>query len=157
MKAEKIEYSHLGKTLEAYVAYDEKEKEKRPAILIFHAWKGKDDFVCEKAEMVAKLGYVGCALDIYGKGVLGSSPEENAKLMEPFISDRRFLRDRMLSGLQVAKDHPLVDKERLGAMGFCFGGLCALDLARSGAPLKGVVSLHGLLTCLLYTSPSPRD
>lgn len=146
MKAEKIEYSHLGKTLEAYVAYDEKEKEKRPAILIFHAWKGKDDFVCEKAEMVAKLGYVGCALDIYGKGVLGSSPEENAKLMEPFISDRRFLRDRMLSGLQVAKDHPLVDKERLGAMGFCFGGLCALDLARSGAPLKGVVSLHGLLT-----------
>ena len=145
MKTEQIEYSHGGTTLEAYVAYDETQKEKRPGILIFHAWRGRDEFVCKKAEVMAKLGYVGCALDVYGKGVLGGGPEENAKLMEPLISDRNFLRARMHAGLQVVQNHPMLDTNRLGSMGFCFGGLCALDLARSGAPLKGVISFHGLL------------
>lgn len=145
MKTERIDYTHLETTLEAYVAYDEAKVGKRPAVLIFHAWRGKDDFVCQKAEQLAKLGYVGIALDIYGKGILGSGPEENAKLMEPFINDRGFLRDRMTAGMHVALGHPQVDSTALGAMGFCFGGLCALDLARSGVPLKGVVSFHGLL------------
>lgn len=157
MKTEQIEYSHAGTTLEAFIAYDEAKKQKQaavvddtkkeklPAVLIFHAWRGRDDFVCDKAKWLTQLGYVGCALDIYGKGVLGSGPEENAKLMEPFMKDRNFLRSRMQAGLKVVQDHPLVDTSRLGAIGFCFGGLCVLDLARSGAPLKGVVSFHGLL------------
>lgn len=145
MKTETIDYSHEGKDLEAFVAFDE-TKEKAPGILIFHAWKGRDDFVLEKAKWLTSLGYVGIALDMYGKGVLGSSPEENAKLMQPFMDDRKFLLSRMESGLKVSMNHPRVDKQKIGAVGFCFGGLCALDLARSGAPIQGAISLHGLLT-----------
>jgi len=146
MKIEKVEYTHEGTTLEAHVAYDESIKGKRPGILIFHAWRGRDAFVCEKAELMAQLGYVGFALDVYGKGVLGSGPEENAKLMEPLVSNRNFLRERMQVGIQAIQNHPVLDSNRIGAMGFCFGGLCALDLARAGVPLKGVVSFHGQLT-----------
>jgi len=145
MKTETIDYSHEGKDLEAFIAFDE-TKEKAPGILIFHAWKGRDDFVLEKAKWLSSLGYVGIALDIYGKGVLGSSPDENAKLMQPFMDDRKFLLSRMESGLKVSMNHPRVDKQKIGAVGFCFGGLCALDLARSGAPIQGAISLHGLLT-----------
>ncbi len=142
MKTETIEYTHQGTTLEAFAAFDEGKK---PAILIFHAWRGRDDFVCEKAKWLASLGYVGIALDMYGKGVLGNSVEENGKLMQPFIDDRKFLLDRMEAGMKVASKHPHVDPGKISAIGFCFGGLCALDLARSGAPLQGVVSFHGLL------------
>ena len=144
MKTETIDYNHDGKELEAFIAFDE-TKEKAPGILVFHAWRGKDDFVLEKAKWLSSLGYVGIALDVYGKGVLGSSPEENAQLMQPFIDDRTFLLSRMEAGLKVAMDHPQVEKGKMGAMGFCFGGLCVLDLARSGAPIQGATSLHGLL------------
>lgn len=144
MKTQTIEYSHEGTNLEAFVACP-KEKEKAPAILIFHAWRGRDDFVCEKAKWLASLGYVGIALDMYGKGVLGSSVEENSKLMQPFMDDRKFLLSRMEAGMKVASEHPSVEPGKISAIGFCFGGLCALDLARSGAPLQGVVSFHGLL------------
>lgn len=149
MNTEYIEYEHQGVTLEAFMAYG---KEKRPAILIFHAWRGRDDFVLEKAKWIASLGYVGIALDMYGKGVLGSSIEENGKLMEPFVKDRKFLLSRMEAGLCAIKNLPQVDSQKIGAIGFCFGGLCALDFARSGADLKGVVSFHGLLNSPNYPS-----
>ena len=145
MKTEKIEYSHGEVTLEGLVAYDENERETQPGIVIFHAWRGVDDFVYDKAQWLVELGYVGCVIDMYGKGVRGRTPEECAKLMEPFVEDRNFLRERAQVGLDVMQKLPMIDSKRLGAMGFCFGGLCALDLARSGAPLKGVVSFHGLL------------
>lgn len=144
MKIEKIEYSHRETYLEAVMAYEESPK-KRPTIIIFHAWAGRDAFVIEKAQWLSSLGYVGCAVDMYGKGVLGKTPEENAQLMDPFMQDRQYLRERMFAAIEMLKKHPMVDAQNLGAIGFCFGGLCALDLARSGAHLKGVVSFHGLL------------
>ncbi len=145
MKTELIEYAHNGAILEAFIAFDE-AKGKAPGILVFHAWKGRDDFVIEKAKWLSSLGYVGIALDMYGKGVLGSTNEENMALMSPLIEDRKFLLSRVEAGLTMARNHPQVDVARMGAMGFCFGGLCALDLARSGADIKGTVSLHGNLT-----------
>lgn len=151
MKTELIEYSHERATLEAFIAFDE-AKEKAPGILIFHAWRGRDDFVLEKAKWLSSLGYVGIALDMYGKGILGSSNEENGKLMKPLIKDRKFLLGRLEAGLSAALSLPHVDKEKMGAIGFCFGGLCALDLARSGADLKGTVSFHGNLTSPGYPS-----
>ena len=145
MKTEFIDYHHEGAVLEAFVAFDEK-RAKAPGVLIFHAWRGRDSFVLEKAKWLASLGYVGIALDLYGKGVLGSSNQENEALMEPFMKDRKFLLSRLRVGLDIAKQFSRVDVLKIGAIGFCFGGLCALDLARSGAPIKGVVSFHGLLT-----------
>ncbi len=131
--------------LEAFFAFDDSFSTRRPAVLINHAWGGRDDFVAEKAKKLAALGYVGFAVDMYGKGILGSGPEENMKLMQPFMADRAMLQKRMKAALYAVTLLPWVDDSKIAAIGFCFGGLCSLDLARTGADLKGVVSFHGLL------------
>lgn len=131
--------------LEAFFAYDDAFQERRPAVLICHAWGGRDEFVAEKAKLMAEMGYVGFALDMYGKGILGENPEQNAKLMGPFMENRAMLQQRILASLYSVKLLPWVDDSKIAAIGFCFGGLCVLDLARTGAALNGVVSFHGLL------------
>lgn len=131
--------------LEGYFAYDDATEEKRPVVLICHAWGGRDEFVAGKARKLAELGYVGFALDMYGKGVSGSGPEENARLMQPFMEDRAKLQRRINAALYAVRLMPWVDDGKIAAIGFCFGGLCVLDLARTGADIAGVVSFHGLL------------
>jgi dienelactone hydrolase len=154
---ELLEYSDDKQICEAFVAYDDSNKEKRPAVLICHAWGGQSTFEQEKAKKLAELGYVGFALDNYGKGKRGGSMEENGKLMQPFIDDRAMLRQRLLAGLAAAQKHPMVSN-KIAVIGFCFGGLCALDLARvstkssdgangaggSKSGVVGAVSFHGL-------------
>lgn len=142
-----IDYRDGGTVFQAYMAHEHESlrKQKRPLVLISHAWRGRDDFVEEKARRLAEIGYVGFAMDVYGKGILGDEPETNRKLMQPLIEDRKMLLRRLTKGLKVAKQVKVVDKTKIAAMGYCFGGLCVLDLARSGANLKGVVSFHGLL------------
>lgn len=131
--------------LEGFFAFDDAISGIRPAVLINPTWAGRDGFVAEKAKQLAALGYVGFAVDMYGKGVLGTSIEENAGLMQPFMDDRVKLQRRMQAALANVKLLPWVDSSKIAAIGFCFGGLCALDLARTGADIKGVVSFHGLL------------
>lgn len=143
MQTELIEYKDGETLLEGYLANDGKAG-KKPAVIVCHAWGGRSDFECRKAEALAELGYTGFALDIYGKGVRGQSMEENNALMTPFIEDRSMLRKRLLSALTTVQNLDMVDSSRIAAIGFCFGGLCVLDLARSGADVKGVVSFHGL-------------
>ena len=139
-----IDYAHAGAALEGYFAYDGRRAQPLPGVLIAHAWGGRDEFVCAKARKLAELGYAALALDMYGKGVLGSGPEENGKLMQPFMADRALLQGRMLAALDALRAQPEVDGKRAAAFGFCFGGLCVLDLARTGADLRGVASFHGL-------------
>jgi len=148
LRTDTIEY-HDGKTcLEGFLAYDDSLGTLLPAVMISHACRGRDDFVCDKARTLAQLGYAAFALDMYGKGVLGNNLEENARLMQPFMDDRSLLQRRMIVALDTVQDLQQVDAERIAAIGFCFGGLCVLDLARTGADLRGVVSFHGLLTPL---------
>ncbi len=118
----------------------------RPVVVVCHAWGGQDEFARNKARGLAELGFVGFAIDVYGKGRRGTNAEENTALMMPFVNDRAMLRKRLLAGVAAARSLPGIDQDRVGAIGFCFGGLCALDLARANAPgLKGVVAFHGLL------------
>jgi dienelactone hydrolase len=131
--------------LEAFFAFDDSLSGRRPAVLINHTWVGRDDFVAEKAKKLAALGYVGFAVDMYGKGVLGSDREENMRLMQPFMADRAMLQQRMKAALAAVKLMPWVDDSKIASIGFCFGGLCSLDLARTGVDIKGAVSFHGLL------------
>jgi dienelactone hydrolase len=131
--------------LEAFFAFDDAVLGRRPAVLIHHTWSGRDEFVAEKARQLAALGYLGFAVDMYGKGVLGTSPEENAQLMQPFMDDRNRLQTRVKAAFSAVRLLPWVDDTRIAAIGFCFGGLCALDLARAGVAIKGSVSFHGLL------------
>ncbi len=139
-----VSYMDGDVVLEAFFAFDDAITTRRPAVLISHAWAGRDEFVADKARKLAELGYVGFALDMYGKGILGESPEQNMKLMQPFIDNRAMLQQRIKAALFAVKLLPWVDDSKIAAMGFCFGGLCVLDLARTGAELKGVVSFHGL-------------
>lgn len=145
MKTQTIEYQDGNTLLEGYLAADEKITGKKPAILVIHDWSGKNDFARKKAEKLAELGYIGFAIDMFGKNILGTTKEEKSALIQPFMSNRHLLEKRVLSALQKICQLDMVDTTRIGAIGFCFGGLCALDLARSGAEIKGVVSFHGLL------------
>ena len=145
LQTKKVDYKDKEVTLEAYYAFDDASKTKKPAVLIAHDWTGKNAWVCEKAEMLAKLGYIGIAIDMYGKGIIGTTTEEKMALMQPIIQDRNKLIQRITAAFDMVKTLPEVDIRRIGVIGYCFGGLCALDLARSGADIRGVVSFHGSL------------
>lgn len=140
-----IEYSDGDVKLEGMLAWDDSVPGPRPGVLVSHAWAGRSDFEDDKANSLAGLGYAAFALDLYGKGVRGSSPEENSALMQPFLDDRGMLQKRLLVSLDTLRDQSEVDASKVAAIGFCFGGLCVLDLARTGEDLAGVVSFHGLL------------
>lgn len=139
-----IDYIDGDTVFEGRLAWDDSFPGPRPGVLVSHAWGGRSDYVDGKADGLARMGYVAFALDLYGKGVRGSSPEENAGLMQPFLDDREMLQDRLLVSLATLREQPEVDAAKAAAIGFCFGGLCVLDIARTGEDLAGVVSIHGL-------------
>ncbi|MDQ2995020.1 MAG: dienelactone hydrolase family protein [Pseudomonadota bacterium] len=143
MRTTTLDYTDGDINLQGYIAYPDREN--APAVLIAPAWAGRDEFVCKKAREIAELGYIGFAIDMYGDARIGKSVEENSSLMSPFMENRTLLRQRITAAFTALLQQPGIDSNRIGAMGFCFGGLCALDLARSGADIKGVVSFHGLL------------
>lgn len=139
-----IEYSDGDTVLEGRLVWDDSVAGPRPGILVAHAWAGRSDFEDDKADALAVLGYTAFAIDLYGKGVRGSSTEENAALMQPFLDDRAMLQNRLLVSLETLRAQNEVDASNTAAIGFCFGGLCVLDIARTGEDLAGVVSFHGL-------------
>lgn len=139
-----IDYQDGDVDLQGYLAWDDAVEGKRPGVMIAHAWAGRSDLENGKAEALAKLGYVGFALDNFGRGILGTNTEENSALIQPFLDDRAMLQGRLQIALEVLKGLDEVDASRVAAIGFCFGGLCVLDLARTGTDIRGVVSFHGL-------------
>lgn len=145
MKTELITYEESGKVFEGFLAYNPALQGKRPGVILCHAWRGRDEFVCDRAIELAQWGYAAFALDLYGKGVLGKTKEENIALMNPLVENRGLLQNRLHLALKTFLNQPIVDSHNVAALGFCFGGLCALDLARSGADIKGAISVHGLL------------
>jgi dienelactone hydrolase len=140
-----LNYLDGDTVLEAFFAFDDAIVGQRPAVLISHAWAGRSEFTTDKARQLAKLGYVGFALDMYGAGKLGQTDAECSVLMRPFIENRALLQQRISAAFANVRLLPWVNDKKIAAIGFCFGGLCVLDLARSGADVKGVVSFHGLL------------
>ena len=156
MREQYIEYRDGEALLEGFFCYDESMPGPRPAVLINHAWNGRDEFVERKARRLAWQGYACFVLDNFGKGKRGTTPEECAALINPFMSDRRKLLQRLQAGLSMVKTLPIVDARRIATMGFCFGGLCALDLARADADIRGAVSIHGLLKPSGFTEPKVR-
>ncbi len=146
MHTETHVYHHNDLALHGHLAYDNTSSIKRPAVLVVHDWSGRNAFACEKANMLAEIGYVGLAVDMYGNAQQGQTTPEKQALMQPLTQDRLLLQARITSALLTVSALPMVDTTRIAVIGFCFGGLCALDLARTGAPIVGAVSFHGLLT-----------
>jgi dienelactone hydrolase len=145
-----VRYEHDGTELEGLLVVDDAAAGPVPGVLIAHAWGGRGENEDGAARRLAAAGYAGFALDLYGLDVRGTSRGENAALIAPFLADRPMLQRRMSSAVSALQVQDEVDSSRIAAIGFCFGGLCVLDLARSGADVRGVVSLHGL-----FTPPEP--
>ena len=149
---EAIEYKDGDVVLEGYLAYDDAVSAARPGVLICHQWMGLSEHEKGRAEELAKLGYVAFALDMYGKGKLPANPQEAGARAGQFKKDRALTRARAIAGLDALRADAHVDKTKLAAIGYCFGGMVALELARSGAAVRGIVSFHGSLD-----NPTPDD
>jgi dienelactone hydrolase len=144
MKTKVHEYQGGDKSSIGYLAVPDGDGA-RPGILVVHEAPGRDDHVKRRAEMLAELGYVALAADLYGGGVVGHNVEEAFALMGPLREDPDLLRRPVRAGLDALAAVPGVDRGRLAAIGYCFGGYSVLELARTGAPVACVVSFHGLL------------
>ncbi len=118
---------------------------KYPAVIVAHTWMGQDRFAHTKVEELVKLGYIAFAADLYGEGRTAANPEEAKGLMIPLFEDRALLQKRIRAAFDVVRHHPAVDPTKVGAIGFCLGGLTVIELLRSGAEVAGVVSFHGVL------------
>jgi dienelactone hydrolase len=140
-----ITFEHDGVVLEGYLAWDNALEGPRPGVLVVHQWMGLTDNERMRADMLASLGYAAFATDIFGQGIRPANVAEASEQAGKYYGDLPLYRARLQAGLAQLKSQPGVDPERLAAIGYCFGGKGALELARSGADVAGVVSFHGNL------------
>jgi dienelactone hydrolase len=150
IRDEPIEYTHDGTACEGHFAYDDSGSGRRAGVLVIHEWGGLGDYVKQRARMLAELGYVAFGGDIFGKGVRATTMEDCAKISAPFYQDRPLICARAQAALEQLRKHPRVDPNRIAAMGYCFGGLVVLEMARAGMPVNGVISFHGQ-----FNTPKP--
>jgi dienelactone hydrolase len=143
MKTEKIEYKDGDVNLHGYLAYDDQKSGKRPGVLVMPEAFGLGAHARQRAERIAGLGYVALAGDPYGNGVEAPDLPTAMKYATPLREDPAKFRQRARVALDKLASMPQVDPNRLAAIGFCMGGTFSLELARDGAPLRGVVSFHG--------------
>ena len=141
-----VEYSHGDEHFEGLLYRDSAVEAARPGILVAHTIRGRTAFEEDKARKLAELGYVGFAADLYGKSRIGSGPDENAAMMKALQADRPLLQGRLHHALEAMAAQPETDAERIAAIGYCFGGMCVLDIARTRDDVAGVASFHGLLS-----------
>lgn len=148
---ETIEYKDGEALLEGFLVYDD-EAGPAPGVLVFHEWWGLNDYIKERARKVASLGYVAFAPDVYGKGVRPATAEAAGKEAGKYMKDRKLLASRGAAALELLRGDRRTVPDRVAAIGYCFGGAAALELARSGAPLSATATFHGVLN-----TPAPEE
>ena len=141
----RIEYAVGDASHQGYLAYDDEAAETRPGIVIVHEWWGLDDYIVRRAHMLAELGYVALAIDMYGGGKTAADPSQAGELMTGVLNDMESGTAALRAGYELLLDQPAVDRERTAAIGYCFGGAMVLHMARIGMPLSAVASFHGAL------------
>jgi dienelactone hydrolase len=144
-KEENVTYTGDNTTMNGYIVYDENNKNRRPAVLVVPEWWGLNDYPKMRARMLAKLGYVAMAIDMYGGGKLGETPDSAGKLAGAIYKDPKGAKARVDAAIAKIKTYAVVDTANIGAIGYCFGGGVLLNTVRLGDELKGVVSFHGSL------------
>jgi dienelactone hydrolase len=147
-----VTYRHGDQLLEGFIAWDQNVRGRRPGVLVFPDWMGVGPVGQEVARRLAQSGYVAFVGDMYGKGIRPKDRQQASQLAGSYRKDRPLMRARAKASLDELERSEHVDAHRTAAIGYCFGGTVALELARSGAALSGVVSLHGGLE-----TPSPAD
>ena len=144
IKTRPVDYRDGDLEFQGMLAWDDDAGGPRPGVLVAHTIRGRSEFEEGRAKILAEQGYVGFAIDVYGKDTIGSEIEECRAMMDALRGERPALQRRLLLALNAMRDQPEVDAARVEAIGYCFGGLCVLDIARTGEPVAGVVSFHGL-------------
>lgn len=142
---QEISYEVQGTTLSGYLARSADTSSKSPAVLVVHEWWGHNAYARKRAEMLAELGYVALALDMYGDGKVTDHPEDAKKFMQEALSNQELLHERFNAAVALVKKQENVDASNIAAIGYCFGGGVVLNMARAGTDLKGVISFHGSL------------
>ena len=154
IKTETVEYKHGDTTLKGFLAYDDAVKDKRPGVIVIHEWWGLNDYVKDRAKQVAELGYVAFAPDMFGEGRTTNDPKEAGKWAGEIYGDAEKRRARTQAAIDQLKARPEVNGGQIAAIGYCFGGSVALDMARAGQDVDGVVSFHGALKT---DTPAKKD
>jgi dienelactone hydrolase len=132
-----------GTPLHGYIVYDDAVSGKRPGVIVIHDWRGLTAYTKLRSEMLAKLGYIAFAADIYGRDLSTQGPPEWMKEITIYKSDRPLYRQRARAAYQAFLKQPQLDPTRIAAIGYCFGGTGVIEMARDGLDLKGVVPFHG--------------
>ncbi len=152
VKVQTVDYKQGDTALEGWLVYDDAKQGKRPGVVVFPAWNGPDEDAKGHAQALAKMGYVAFVADVYGKGVRPADTKGAIAESGKYMKDRPLLRDRAKAAYDQLSKNPMVNASKIAAIGYCFGGAGALDLARSGAAIVDTVTFHGDLT-----SPTPQD
>ena len=142
-----------GKELLGHLAWDTEIEGERPGVLVFPEWWGLNDYIKKRTEQVASLGYFAMGVDMYGNGKTADHPEEAGSLMNGVLGDLDLLKSRVEAAYQFLRNEELADPNRMGAIGYCFGGALVLNMARFGMDLQGVVSFHGALDSMQKPGP----
>ena len=144
-----ITYSADGVSLKGYLAYNDSIKEPRPGVLVVHEWWGNNDYSRKRADMLAELGYVAFAVDMYGDGKTADTPADAGTLAGGVMQNMKGMKSRFIAAMDLLKKNKAVDSTRIAAIGYCFGGGVALNMACAGTDLQGVVSFHGSLAAVM--------
>jgi len=152
-KSAVIEYKHDGYLCEGFAVWDDAGT-KRPGILVFPEWGGVGEYTHKRAQMLGELGFNAFVVDVYGKGIRPITPETCEAEMMKYATNRPLLRRRACCGLDELRMVPNTDLSKLAAIGYCFGGMVVLEMARDGQnDLAGVVSFHGVLATPMPLRP----
>jgi len=145
LKEETVSYKVDSLNMKSYVVYDENAEGKRPAVLVIHEWWGLNDYAKHRATMLAEMGYIAMAVDMYGNDRMGNDPKAAEVLAMPYYYHPDMAKKVFDAAVEEFKKNPNVDQTKIAGIGYCFGGGILLNLARMGEPLNGVVSFHGSL------------
>jgi dienelactone hydrolase len=148
-----VDYSAGGVAMKGYLAYDKNIKGKRPGVLVVPEWWGLTGYERMRARMLARLGYVALAVDMYGGDRQAKDPKEASSLSSEVTKNFELEKTRFMAALEFLKKQPVVDNSRIAAIGYCFGGGVVLNMAADGADLKGVASFHGSLGAVKPAEP----
>lgn len=142
---EEIQYQAGDIVAKGYLAYDDANKAPRPGVLVVHEWWGHDEYARKRARMLAEMGYIALALDMYGDGKQAAHVHDAQAFSGAVMKNPASATARFQGALNYLREHPRANKERMAAIGYCFGGAIVLEMARRGLPLQAVASFHGSL------------
>ena len=154
IKGETVTYATDSTTMKGYIAFDENKIGKRPGILVIHEWWGHNDYVRQRADMLAELGYVAMAVDMYGDGKKAAHPDDAGKFAGMVMQNMEEATARFNAAVELLKSNPNVDTESIAAIGYCFGGSVALSMANTGSDLDAVAAFHSVVA--LPVMPSDK-